>query len=115
MPSGASGRIYSGRHQDTPPSMANPAWPRRGGGPAKTNDPDGSPLEDWYRPCGLFLPFRTFPSGPSQRVDGARVGAQVRKSVRRQPISSSHEKLHAMGLSLHDANQVIARAHAKAT
>ena len=21
------------------------------------NDPDGSPLEEWHRPCGLFLPF----------------------------------------------------------
>lgn len=83
--------------------------------PAKTNDPDGSPLENWYRPCGQFLPSRTFPSGPSQRVDGARVRAQVRKSVRRQPITSSHERLHVMGLNLHDANQVIARAHAKAT
>jgi hypothetical protein len=34
----------------------------------KTNDPDGSPLEGWYLPCGLFLPSRTFPSGPLQRL-----------------------------------------------
>jgi uncharacterized protein GlcG (DUF336 family) len=30
-------------------------------------------------------------------------------------MSSSHAKLHVMPLSLHDANQVIAHAHAKAT
>ena len=36
--------------------------------PENTNGPDGSPLEDWYWPCGLFLPFRTFPSGPFQTV-----------------------------------------------
>src|SRR5467141_1522292 len=30
-------------------------------------------------------------------------------------MSSSRAKLHVMPLSLHDANQVIARAHAKAT
>src|SRR6266550_2773525 len=34
MPGGASGRIYSGRHPDTPLSIRRPAWPRRGGGPA---------------------------------------------------------------------------------
>jgi hypothetical protein len=34
----------------------------------KRNDPDGSPLENWYLPCGLFLPSRTFPSGPSPTV-----------------------------------------------
>jgi hypothetical protein len=30
----------------------------------KKSDPDGSPLESWYLPCGMFLPSRTFPSGP---------------------------------------------------
>src|ERR1700676_937166 len=42
---------------------------------------------------------------------------QVRKSVRRQPMSSSRancETLPWMALNLHDANELIRRAHAKA-
>jgi hypothetical protein len=34
----------------------------------KKNDPDGSPLGNWYLPCGLFLLPRTFLSGPSPTV-----------------------------------------------
>src|SRR6202011_2262048 len=50
----------------------------RGGGPSpphprKKSDPDGSPLESWYRPCGLFLPSRTFPSGPFTTLVWPRV------------------------------------------
>src|SRR5712692_4172155 len=77
---------------DTPPSRRHPAWPRRGVGPRrghlspprKQSDPDGSPLKNWYLPCGLFLFSRTFPSGPLPRLGTAVVERKPRKSVRRQ-------------------------------
>ena len=50
-----------------PPGVAEErGWPAEGTTvpAAKINDPDGSPLESWYLPCGMFLPSRTFPSGP---------------------------------------------------
>src|SRR6266851_2738324 len=92
MPSGALGRIYSGRHPHMPPSRRHPAWQRSGVGPRrghlspprKKSDPDGSPLENWYLPCGLFLLSRTFPSGPLPRLGTAGLERKPRKSVRRQ-------------------------------
>src|SRR6266404_6277819 len=54
-----------------PPSVAEErGWPAEGTTvpTAKTNDPDGSPLKSWYLPCGMFLPSRTFPSGPLPTV-----------------------------------------------
>src|SRR5207253_11188322 len=56
-------------------ALGRPSFPDQPNGAAerfrrKCNDPDGSPLENRYLPCGLFLPSRTFPSGPRGRVCG---------------------------------------------
>src|ERR1700694_1406516 len=65
-----SGQLAEGQ-PTTPlsPALA-PKWARGWRCLNKTNDPDGSPLECWYLPCGLFLLSRTCPSGPSQTVEG---------------------------------------------
>jgi glc operon protein GlcG len=77
-----------------------------------------------------LLPFRTFPSGPFQRLFGhefqrksesqfaanrevVAIGSEV--SFHLTAIRLHREKLRVMPLNLHDANQVITRAHAKAT
>src|SRR5712692_3866061 len=98
MPGGALGRIYSGRlrtrHLPSATQRGRGEGLARGtsgvptrsvGAPrGKKSDPDGSPLENWYLPCGLFLFSRTFPSGPLPRLGTAGVERKPRKSVRRQ-------------------------------
>src|SRR5487761_1129752 len=44
----------------------------------KCNDPDGSPLERWYRPCGLFLLSRTCPSGPRPTLKALTPGRKTK-------------------------------------
>src|SRR5260370_11276230 len=69
-------------------------WPAEGTSvpTANKNDPDGSPLENWYLPCGLFLPSRTFPSGPLPRVGMTGLERKPQKSVRRQATMSSLDR-----------------------
>jgi uncharacterized protein GlcG (DUF336 family) len=64
-----------------------------------------------------LLPFRTFPSGPFQRLFAAELErkSESQFAANREVVAiRPHEKLRVMPLNLHDANQVIARAHAKA-
>ncbi len=85
--------------------------------PGNGNGPDGSPLEDRYWPCGLFLPFRTFPSGPLQTVMPPyqqRKGESQFAAYQSLVAAETAKLLPAMGLNLHDANELIGRAQAKA-
>src|SRR5260370_27183629 len=69
-----------------PPSVAEErGWLAEGTSvpTANKSDPDGSPLENSYLPCGLFLLSRTFPSGPLPRLGTAGLERKPRKSVRR--------------------------------
>jgi glc operon protein GlcG len=84
--------------------------------PGNRNGPDGSPLEDRYWPCGLFLPCRTFPSGPLQTV---KAHLQHRKSesqfaANQSVVAGGTARIPRVKLNLGNANEVIARAHAKA-
>src|SRR6266478_4317524 len=102
MPGGALGRIIRSRDYvaGTPKDSHLPGATQRGRGEglacggdicptANKSDPDGSPLKNWYLPCGLFLLSRTFPSGPLPRLETAVVERKPRKSVRRQATISS--------------------------
>ena len=84
--------------------------------PGNRNGPDRSPLEDRYRPCGLFLPFRTFPSGPLQtvRADLSQCKSESQFAANQSVVAGPLCETCQVPLSLHDANELIKHAHAKA-
>src|SRR5260370_7111059 len=84
-----------------PPSVAEErGWLAEGTSvpTANKSDPDGSPLENSYLPCGLFLLSRTFPSGPLPRLGTAGLERKPRKSVRRQATIRSLSAAQTPGI-----------------
>jgi len=101
-------------------ALGRPSFPDQTNGAAerfrrKCNDPDGSPLENRYLPCGLFLPSRTFPSGPRGRVCGPAEECKSESQFAAKPLEVAIRLTFvSMSIRLADALRIIDAATSKA-